>query len=399
MVCSILNTNYHHNNLGHGKTYFASNAAQSLVGEDNFLFIPCQSIRDDADLFGSRLGGARNGTYSSDGQLTNWLRHRQGKKCIVFLDEFEKMQELTSALGWGQAKKIFQSFLEPWNDGKLSDQGASSGTVNGRADPGSAGGDKIDCSQCIWIMTSNWGQSTIIDFCEKNKARISKKVGSNDVAWIQNDLVKKILRPLCIREFGSIHEDVKALCRRIDAIVPFLSFTPKEKRVVADTVLTERFSLYREPCLTEGPEEKRRSLGNLRLQSTKAFVSYTADSYDPMQGASSMLAVAQQIDGKFQMMFVRDKLGLTPEQETRITDPKPSSAPDEPIFWVHYDQKTSEISITQSMPPDDNEECSQHSAVGDVDDLQYLNASIGIHDDDITNLPNEHLQSASSDAF
>lgn len=79
--------------------------------------MPCQSIRDDADLFGSRLGGNRDGGYSSDGQLTHWLRMRQNKKCIVFLDEFEKMSDLTSALGWGQAKKIYQSFLEPWNDG------------------------------------------------------------------------------------------------------------------------------------------------------------------------------------------------------------------------------------------------------------------------------------------
>lgn len=58
---------------GHGKTYFSSNAAKSLVGAKNFLFLPCQSIRDDADLFGSRLGGSRSGEYSSDGQLTGWL--------------------------------------------------------------------------------------------------------------------------------------------------------------------------------------------------------------------------------------------------------------------------------------------------------------------------------------
>jgi len=136
---------------GHGKTYFSSNTARSLVGEDNFLFLPCQSIRDDADLFGSRLGGSRNSNYSSDGQLTAWLRQRQGKKCIVFLDEFEKMKDLTSSLGWNQSKKIYQSFLEPWNDGTLSDQSAVSGgyTPNGGVSSTSSGGDKIDCSQSI----------------------------------------------------------------------------------------------------------------------------------------------------------------------------------------------------------------------------------------------------------
>jgi hypothetical protein len=355
----ISRTKSYHEFTGHGKTYFSSNAARSLVGEDNFLFIPCQSIRDDADLFGSRLGGARNGSYSSDGQLTHWLRQRQKKKCIIFLDEFEKMQELTSALGWGQAKKIYQSFLEPWNDGTLSDQGAASGSgTTNLIDTTSAGGDKIDCTQCIWILTSNWGQHEIIDFCEKNKSRMHKKVDRKDVAWIQNDLVKKILRPLCIREFGSVHEDVKALCRRIDAIVPFVPFTVKERKVVADTALTERFSLYREPCVLDGPEEKRRSLGNLRLHSTKAFAAYAADLYDPMQGANGMIAAVQQVDGQFQMMYLRDQLGLTPEQETRLTALKPSNDCTEPEFWVHYDQDTAEISITQSKPSDD--ECTDN---------------------------------------
>mmetsp|Transcript_13919 Transcript_13919/g.20315 ORF Transcript_13919/g.20315 Transcript_13919/m.20315 type:complete len:254 (+) Transcript_13919:356-1117(+) len=177
---------------GHGKTYFSSNAARSLVGEDNFLFVPCQSIRDDADLFGSRLGGARNGEYSSDGQLTGWLRDRQGKKCIVFLDEFEKMSDLTSSLGWGQAKKIYQSFLEPWNDGTLSDQGAMSGSNRGSAVMStSAGGNKIDCTQCIWVMTSNWGQREIIDFAEKNKHRMQKKLTRRMSHGSTNVLLRK----------------------------------------------------------------------------------------------------------------------------------------------------------------------------------------------------------------
>ena len=267
------------------------------------------------------------------------------------------MQELTSALGWGQAKKIYQSFLEPWNDGTLSDQGASSGRPG--ANSTEAGGDKIDCSQCIWVLTSNWGQREIIDFCEKNKSRMQKKIDHKDVSWIQSTLVNKILRPLCVREFGSVHEDVKALCRRIDAIVPFLPFTPKERKVVADTALIERFSLYREPCILEGPEEKRRSFGNLHLHSTKSFASYAAASYDPMQGASGMLAVVQQADGKFQMMNLRDQFVLTLEQQKRITDPKPqtcTASSEEPDFWIHYDEDSAEICITQSKPPHDEEE-------------------------------------------
>jgi hypothetical protein len=63
--------------------------------------VACGSIRDDADLFGSNLGGGGgNASYSSKGKLIEWLRARQGQDTIVFLDEFEKIKGLTSALGW-----------------------------------------------------------------------------------------------------------------------------------------------------------------------------------------------------------------------------------------------------------------------------------------------------------
>ena len=88
--------------IGHGKTYISRNAAAALVGEDNYYEVACGSIRDDAYLFGSNLGGGKGGTYSSKGQLVEWLRERQGRDVIVFLDEFEKIQGLTSALGWDQ---------------------------------------------------------------------------------------------------------------------------------------------------------------------------------------------------------------------------------------------------------------------------------------------------------
>lgn len=298
----------------------------------------------------------------------------------MFLDEFEKMQELTSALGWGQAKKIYQSFLEPWNDGTLSDQGASSGLAK-EASMGSttAGGDKIDCSQFIWIMTANWGQGEIIDFCKNNKSRMQKKIDHKDVAWIQKHLVAKILWPLCICEFGSVHEDIKALCRRIDVIVPFLPFTPSELKVVAATALTERFSIYREPCILNGPEEKCRSFGNLHLHSTRAFAAYAAGLYDPIQGASVMLSAVQQADGKFQMMSLRDQLGLTPEQKARVMNPNPTNESNEPEFWVHYDKDTEEICITQSRPADDDDgsECS-----GDNVEKDYHASELDVCEDE-----------------
>jgi hypothetical protein len=306
-------------------------------------------------LFGSRLGGARSGDYSSDGQLTSWLRQRQGQKCVVFLDEIEKMKGLHSSLGWGQSKKIFQSFLEPWNDGTLTDPGASSR-------------GKIDCSQTVWILTSNWAQQEIIDFCEANKSRMHKKVDRDDAPWIKKNLVKQILRPLITEEFGRISNDLKALSRRIDAIVPFVPFTIRERKVVAENALNERFSFYREPCVLDGPVEKRRSFGNLRLHSTKSFASYAAGMYDPMQGAGGILSAVQNADGRFQMMLFRNQLNLTTEQKERISDPKCSDKGVEPEFWVHYDRDTEEIYITQSQPPEDDDDCSDCSGSNNDDE-------------------------------
>ena len=160
------------------------------------------------------------------------------------------------------------------------------------------------------------------------------KVEEKDVSWIQKELVKNVLRPLCMREFGSVHKDIKALCRRIDYIVPFLPFTMKERKVVADIALTNRFSLYREPCIVGGPEEKRLSIGNLFLRNTRAFASHASECYDPMQGASAMLSAVQQADGKFQLQLMRNKLGLGPEQKARIRDDSPRLSENLPSLAV-----------------------------------------------------------------
>ena len=64
---------------GHGKTFFSRSIAKALVGEENLLEIACGNIQDNADLFGSRMGGGGLGG-SSDGELTAFLRQRSGKQ-------------------------------------------------------------------------------------------------------------------------------------------------------------------------------------------------------------------------------------------------------------------------------------------------------------------------------
>jgi hypothetical protein len=95
--------------------------------------------------------------------------------------------------------------------------------------------------------------------------------------------------------------------------------------------------------------------------------------YDPMQGAGGILSAVQQADGKFQMMYLRNQMNLTPAQKQRITDPKSSNVCDEPEFWVHYDQDADEVYIAQSQPPeadddDDDDGCSDSNKDEETDD-------------------------------
>ena len=76
-----------------------------------------------------------------------------------------------------------------------------------------------------------------------------------------------------------------------------------------------------------------------------------------MQGASGMLFMTLQADGKFQMMSLRDQLGLTQAQKNQVKDTKAAkSLDDEPHFWVHFDRDMEEISISQSCPADNDNE-------------------------------------------
>ena len=279
------------------------------------------------------------------------------------------MKDLTSSLGWNQGKKIYQSFLETWDDGTLSDQSALSGGHNpfNRVASTSSGGNKIDCSQTIWILTSNWGQNEIIDFGDTHKERVHQRIDETHDAWLKHNLVTKILLPLCERNFERVDSHLKALSRRIDAIVPFLPFTIPERRVVADIVLRERLSHYREPCRITGPEEKRRSIGNLRLGWSSAFEKHVARCYRSAQGVSGMLSCVKQADGEFQGLFLRDRLGLTDEQKRCVlSDRLPSGVVAEPCFWLHYDKTVESVTIRQTRPIEVDDE--EEDSVGDDGD-------------------------------
>uniref|UniRef100_A0A6T7VQM6 AAA+ ATPase domain-containing protein n=1 Tax=Cryptomonas curvata TaxID=233186 RepID=A0A6T7VQM6_9CRYP len=275
---------------GHGKTFATMSLARTLVPEDDILHIICSTLRDDADLFGSRLGGSTRGEYSSDGALVAFLRTRQAKRTVVVLDEFEKLKDLTSALGWDQAKKMYQAFLEPWQDGTLTDQGSQA----------RAAGNKIDCSKTIFICMTNLGQKEIVEFADKHRARIyERQLHDADLAWVQKELVDKEIKPLWERYLKGVSPEMVALYRRFNGIVPFLPFTEHEQVVVADTELRSYLQRYRDPPVLDDsvPLEKRRMVGNLIVHNSLRVARLAAKAYEVYEGASSLQKYAQNVHG------------------------------------------------------------------------------------------------------
>lgn len=189
---------------GHGKTYLSRNAASSLVGQDNFFYYQCDAVKDKADLWGSRLGGFGAGAgLSSTGALTEFLRPRQGKDTVIFLDEVDKMKGLSSSLGWDQAKDIFKTFLTPWESGLLTDNSA---TVRA-----GASNSTIDCSRVVWVLTANWGKELIKRFADTNHDRIYSNIGPEDATWLKTELVDKILKPEVTTELKGVGQGIDAL--------------------------------------------------------------------------------------------------------------------------------------------------------------------------------------------
>jgi len=276
---------------GHGKTYFTKNLASSIVGPDNFLFIPCGSIRNDRQLFGMSVGESFD-----DGQITAFLRERQRVRTVIMLDEIEKIKDAVSELGWEQDKKIFKAFLEPWQEGSILAPGASASCSKSSSDPGK----RISCANCIFICTTNEGQDEILAFYEEHRERLCGGASNeaalrDEMTWIDNKLVKQKLSDCFKLFFKRIDKNLEALYRRFDKIIPFMPFKPEEAEVVADIELRARFSPLQKPPKLDGELHERRLAGNLRVIHDDAVSALAAQDYDQMQGASSMMREAEQI--------------------------------------------------------------------------------------------------------
>ncbi|KAK5988275.1 ATP-dependent Clp protease ATP-binding subunit ClpC-like protein [Cladobotryum mycophilum] len=242
---------------GHGKTELARQLGHLLSLD--LEVVDCTVVNREMELFGPRPPYSG---YEGGSAVNNFLATHSGKRCIVFLDEFEKT-----------TKEIHQSLLLPFDNGEYQDR---------------RNGEKINCSNTIWILATNALDNTILEFYDKNSAM----AGDDDTE--KSRLVKKLSQRLQEEFLQTFDAPVTG---RISDLIPFLPFSAGEQAVITHKYLLELARDLRRPVnLSAGPEEQL--VGNIRLLIRKdaAICSMLAQGhYHQKLGARSLKSGVQKV--------------------------------------------------------------------------------------------------------
>ncbi|KAI9052990.1 hypothetical protein LZ554_003261 [Drepanopeziza brunnea f. sp. 'monogermtubi'] len=195
---------------GHGKTELARRLGH-LMSLD-LEIVDCTIHNREMDLFGPRdpYVGAEHGS-----PLNNFLVKNAGKRCIVFLDEFEKT-----------TTNVHQALLVPFDN--------------------------------VWILATNALDPTIQRFCKLHRRPIFEDEDESEKHRLMKTL-SKALKEDFLSQFGP------PVTGRISEFIPFLPFSPGEQAVIVHKFLLELAAKVRGPVnLVSGPQEQL--LGNVRMK-------------------------------------------------------------------------------------------------------------------------------------
>jgi len=272
---------------GLGKTWFSEKVARSIVPEEDLRRISFGSLHRTAhiDLFGADknafFGGKKRG-----GLIPDFLRSRQNRRSVLILDEFEKITSLTDERGHPLDELIYKTFLEPWQEGYF-------------VDPSSGSGKKLECHNCIFLVTSNVAQDIISAYASEHADEVfTDNLSRQQISKIESELVEEQIKPYWRKKLSLVSPETgPALFSRIDAIIPFVPLTENEKVVLADSYL--RFNLGRlyDPPLTgpNVPEEDQRGVGNLQIFHTGLVADWVSKAYNNDDGARSIKSRSSEI--------------------------------------------------------------------------------------------------------
>ncbi|KIK92311.1 hypothetical protein PAXRUDRAFT_147605, partial [Paxillus rubicundulus Ve08.2h10] len=128
--------------------------------------------------------------------LTQFLLENEGKRCVVVLDEIEKVED----------QKALWSLLIPWELGRCSLE---------------AGKRHVDARNVVWLGTSNIGHEMVFEH-QQNRTEPDKQMTREEYLELTD-----ILRPRVSHCLGP------SLVSRVTMILPFVPFTLDERKAIA----------------------------------------------------------------------------------------------------------------------------------------------------------------------
>ncbi|KAI8956640.1 hypothetical protein F5Y11DRAFT_353435 [Daldinia sp. FL1419] len=238
---------------GHGKSDLVNELGRILSLD--IEKVDYALIRGENELFGPQESEEGHESGSS---LNNFLARKSGQRSIVYIEEFEKTSE-----------DIRKTLLSPFDSGHYTDR---------------RNGQKIDCADTIWILSTDKFDNTICSFCEAN----SNLLRDSDLRLEHFALKKQLSRQLrqdCIANFGA------RLTSRVTEIVPFLTFNADEQLVLADKFIMELEERIAGPVVNSEDPDEESLIGNVQLKITNNATVCSAiakEYYLPELGAKSI---------------------------------------------------------------------------------------------------------------
>ncbi|RDL36710.1 uncharacterized protein BP5553_06062 [Venustampulla echinocandica] len=205
---------------GHGKTELARRLG-AILSLDLHVS-DCSIVSRENELFGARAeycGGL------SGAPLNNILARNSGKRCIVFLDEFEKTNQ-----------GVWNSLLLPFGNGQYEDRRSKK---------------LIDCTNTIWILATNALDWFIVNHCDDNPEIFDDE---------DNPKKEEILKELVEEMEGHFINNFSApVAGRVSAFIPFVPFSPAETYVGIHKYLLQLAADVRQPV------NESLTAGNIKL--------------------------------------------------------------------------------------------------------------------------------------
>ncbi|KAL8948189.1 MAG: hypothetical protein Q9222_005605 [Ikaeria aurantiellina] len=252
---------------GHGKTELAKRMGELLSLP--FLKIDCTQMRNETDLFGAH---APYQGWQDGSTLNNYLSDCSGKKAVVFLDEFDKT-----------TRDVHKSLLLVFDEGFYRDR--------------RAGGKQLDCTEIIWVLASNLGDTMIQKFWSDHLAAKPELSQLN----ITLELLQRQLEQSFKASLGA------PLVGRLSAIIPFLPFSQEERAVTTYKFMKKLFNETRKDINVDARYFARHIF--LNFVDDGQLATYIADRYySPELGARSLQkAVNTQICHKLTRAFLEQE--------------------------------------------------------------------------------------------